>query len=202
MIRAAASVSADRDTPLAAELERHRGYLLRVAQLQLRDADAAEDVVQETMLAALAGSGFSGKSTLRTWLTGILKHKIVDVIRRRQREAVPLASLAPEGSELDLDEVDGLFRDNGTWATPPMRWSDPEGALEQREFFDVVELCLERLPPATARVFLMREVLELESEEICRELAITANNLWVILYRARVALRMCLEKNWFVGERP
>lgn len=185
----------------AQELERHRGYLYRVAHLQLRDRDAAEDVVQDTLLAALSGSGFSGKSSVRTWLTGILKHKIVDAIRRKQRDATPVTSLAPEGSELELDDFDALFRDDGTWEAPPAAWGDPEEALQRREFLDVLDLCLEKLPAATARVFMMREVLELESDEICKELAITANNLWVILYRARVALRMCLEENWFASER-
>lgn len=179
----------------AAELESHRGYLLRVAHLQLRDRDTAEDVVQDTIVAALAGqTGFTGKSSVKTWLTGILKHKIVDAIRRRQREPVAATTLDPE---LDLDDFDALFRDNGSWETPPADWGDPEAALNQRQFFDVVELCMEKLPPNTARVFLMREVLELESEEICKELTITANNLWVILYRARMALRQCLEQNWF-----
>lgn len=186
-------------TEFAQELERHRGYLYRVAHLQLRDRDAAEDVVQDTLLAALSGSGFSGKSSVRTWLTGILKHKIVDAIRRKQRDAVPIASLAPQGSELELDDVDALFREDGTWDTPPAAWGDPEEALNRREFFDILDFCLEKLPAATARVFMMREVLELESDEICKELAITANNLWVILYRARVALRMCLEENWFAS---
>lgn len=188
---------------LSQELERHRSYLFRVAHLQLRDSDAAQDVVQETMLAALSGSGFSGKSSLRTWLTGILKHKIVDAIRRKQRDAAPASAFASDSGELELDEIDGLFRDDGVWDSPPSKWGNPEGALEQREFFDILDFCLDKLPAATARVFMMREVLELETEEICKELAITSNNLWVILYRARVALRMCLEQNWFrPGDRP
>lgn len=187
-------------TDFTAQLERHRTYLFRVAQLQLRDTDAAEDVVQETLLAALAGRGFSGKSSLRTWLTGILKHKIVDAIRRKQRDAVPATALGPTGSELDVEDLDGLFREDGGWDVPPAAWGNPDAALEQREFFDVMDLCLEKLPAATARVFMMREVLELDTDEICKELAITANNLWVILYRARVALRMCLEQNWFAGQ--
>jgi RNA polymerase sigma-70 factor (ECF subfamily) len=183
----------------AAELDKHRGYLLRVAQLQLRDADLAEDVVQETLLAALAGSGFSGKSSLRTWLTGILKHKIVDAIRRKQRSPIAAAAFADTDSELDIGEFDALFKDNGAWDSPPADWGDPEAALGRREFFDVIEVCLEKLPPNTARVFIMREVMELETDEICKELAITANNLWVILYRARMALRLCLEQNWFAA---
>jgi RNA polymerase sigma-70 factor, ECF subfamily len=181
----------------AAELDTHRRYLLRVARLQLRDADLAEDVVQETLVAALsAQSGFTGKSSVKTWLTGILKHKIVDAIRQKQRQPVFEASFA---EETDLDEFDPLFKDNGAWDAKPADWGDPENALSRRQFFDMLELCLEKLPPNTARVFMMREVMELESDEICKELTITANNLWVILYRARMALRQCLEQNWFAG---
>lgn len=181
----------------AAEIESHRSYLLRVAQLQLRDRDIAEDTVQDTMVAALAGrEGFTGRSSLKTWLTGILKHKIIDAIRRRQRE--PLATAALD-EELDVDDFDALFADNGAWESPPADWGDPETALNRRQFFEVLELCLAKLPANTARVFMMREVLELESEEICKELSITPNNLWVILYRARMALRQCLERNWFAS---
>jgi len=183
----------------AAELDTHRRYLLRVAQLQLRDPDLAEDVVQETLLAALAAqSGFTGKSSLKTWLTGILKHKIVDAIRQKQRRPIIEASFE---DETDLDDFDPLFKDNGGWVAPPADWGDPENALTRTQFFDVMEICLEKLPPNTARVFVMREVMELESDEICKELTITANNLWVILYRARMALRECLEQNWFAGQR-
>ena len=183
---------------LSRQIETHRGYLLRVAQLQLRDRDAAEDVVQETLLAAISGAGFSGKSSLKTWLTGILKHKIVDAIRRRQREPIAVASF---DAEIDLEDFDGLFKWNGGWESPPADWGDPEAALNRSQFMEVMEVCLETLPPNTARVFMMREVMGLDSDEICKELAITANNLWVILYRARMALRLCLEQNWFAGER-
>ena len=180
----------------ALEIDRHRRYLLRVAELQLRDADLAEDVVQETIVAALgARDGFSGRSSVRTWLTGILKHKIVDAIRQRQRQPLIMATL---DEETDLDEFDVLFKDNGAWEAPPADWGDPENALSRQEFMGVMERCLERLPPNTARAFVMREVLDLETEQICKELAITANNLWVILYRARMALRQCLEQNWFM----
>ncbi|MEO8751722.1 MAG: sigma-70 family RNA polymerase sigma factor [Casimicrobiaceae bacterium] len=182
-------------TDFLRELEVQRGYLLRVARLQLRDTALAEDVVQDTLLAALnAQSGFTGKSSVKTWLTGILKHKIVDAIRKKQREPIAASSL---DEEADLEDFEGLFKDNGAWAAPPADWGDPEEALNRRQFFDMMEFCLEKLPPNTARVFMMREVMELDSDEICKELAITANNLWVILYRARMSLRECLELNWF-----
>ena len=184
--------------PFAAEIETHRRYLLRVAQLQLRDQDIAEDVVQETLFAALTGrDGFSGRSSVKTWLTGILKHKIVDAIRHKARQPVIEATF---DEATDLEDFDVLFADDGGWATPPSAWGDPENALSRREFFDVIEFCLERLPAKTARVFMMREVMELESDEICKELTITANHLWVILFRARMALRDCLERHWFAGQ--
>ena len=186
---------------LSRDLDQHRGYLLRVARLQLRDEALAEDVVQETLLAALSGSGFSGKSSLRTWLTGILKHKIVDAIRRKQREPTVASAFGDIDSEVDIEDLDGLFKDNGAWDAKPAEWGDPDAALSRQQFFEAMNLCLEKLPPNTARVFVMREVMELETDEICKELTITANNLWVILYRARMSLRECLERNWFAGNR-
>jgi len=184
------------DPEFGKELERQRSYLLRVARLQLRDAALAEDVVQDTLAAALtAQGGFTGKSTVKTWLTGILKHKIIDAIRRKQREPL-LASTFDD--ECDIEDLDGLFKAPfGAWDSPPAEWGDPEQALNRSQFFDIMDFCLEKLPPNTARVFMMREVMGLESDEICKELAITANNLWVILYRARMSLRECLEQNWF-----
>src|SRR5207244_3448735 len=150
---------ADSRTPMAEDfarqIESHRGYLMRVAQLQLRDRDAAEDVVQDTLLAALSGSGFSGKSSLRTWLTGILKHKIVDAIRRKQREPTVASAFGDVDSELDIEDFEGLFKENGGWETKPADWGDPDAALSRRQFFDIMDLCLEKLPPNTARVFIM-----------------------------------------------
>jgi len=188
------------DPAFASQINTYRSYLLRVAQLQLRDHALAEDVVQETLVAALAGSGFSGKSSLKTWLTGILKHKIVDAIRRKQREPLAIASFGNIENELGIDDFDALFTERGAWDSPPADWGDPEQSLNRRQFMDVMDFCLEKLPPNTARVFMMREVMELETDEICKELTITANNLWVILYRARMALRQCLEQNWFAGK--
>lgn len=175
-----------------AKLEGQRAYLMRYATLQLRDADRAEDCVQETLLAALAGeAGFGGRSDLRTWLTGILKHKIVDAIRRSSRE--PAVALEPEGDESDFD---ALFDPRGHWTEAPSAWERPDGALERSQFLAALEACLEQLPARTARAFMMREHMGLETEEICKELGITSTNCWVMLYRARMALRLCLEQTW------
>ena len=185
---------AERD--LAEQINVHRPYLLRVAMLQLRNNEVAEDVVQDTLVAALQGSsGFSGRSTIKTWLTGILKHKIVDVIRKKTREP----AFAELDEECQIDDFDALFDSSGHWENPPAEWGNPEADLSRREFFDIMDFCLEKLPANTARVFMMREVMELEGEEICKELAITSTNLWVILYRARISLRQCLEQNWFAN---
>ena len=169
-------------------VEGERAYLLRYASLQLRDPHAAEDAVQETLLAALAGeASFAGRSNLRTWLTGILKHKIIDAIRRLSRES----------TTMDLEDLDALFAEDGHWVDPPAAWSDPDASLEQKRFFAALEACLERLPQKIAQAFMMREHLGLETAEICKELAITPTHCWVLLYRARMALRECLEKDWF-----
>lgn len=182
------------DDPAA--LEHYRRYLLRYAMLQLRDAVAAEDVVQETLLAAIEGSGeFSGKSSLKTWLTGILKHKIIDHLRRRAREQPLIPEAEDERSE--AERIDALFREDGHWRNFPSEWANPDASLESREFWDVFEKCCNALPPKAARVFMMREVMELSTEEICKELAITATHCWVILHRARLSLRECLESKWF-----
>ena len=171
------------------EVEGHRPYLLRYASLQLRDRAAAEDAVQETLLAALAGEqGFAGRSNLRTWLTGILKHKIIDAIRKAGREQ-PL----PEGE----DGLDALFDQSGHWIDPPQAWRDPDASLETQQFFAALEACLGRLPGKTARAFMMREHMGLETGEICKELAVTPTHCWVLLHRARLALRECLQMNWF-----
>ena len=177
-----------------AQVESLRPYLLRYATLQLRNPEAAEDAVQEALVAALVGeANFAGRSNLRTWLTGILKHKIVDPIRRQSRER-PAAAPDTEGS---ATEFDTLFDETGHWAESPDPWEQPEGALAQKQFLAALEQCLRGLPERTAQAFMMREHLGLETNEICKELAVTPTHLWVMLYRARMALRQCLEMNWF-----
>jgi len=180
------------------QVESQRPYLLRYASMQLRNPDAAEDVVQETLLAALTGeAGFAGRSNLRTWLTGILKHKIVDSIRRSSRER-PVDAADPDA---ETGEFDTLFDERGHWRETPDAWESPDGALEQKQFLVALEKCLHGLPARTAEAFMMREHLGLDTGEICKELGVTSTHCWVLLYRARMALRLCLEANWFGAVR-
>jgi RNA polymerase sigma-70 factor (ECF subfamily) len=185
---------------LFAEVESHRGYLLRFAVAKLRDAEQAEEVVQEALLAALESvHGFSGQSTLRTWLTSILKFKIIDFQRQIIAERAHFAA-APEADESAEPEwMDRLFDHSGHWAPRLAEWSNPDSALQQKQFFATFERCLDKLPPAASRVFFKREVMGIDTGEICKEESITASNCWVMLHRARLALRECLDRNWFQG---
>ena len=166
--------------------------------MQLRNDSAAEDVVSETMLAILEKpDNFEGRSSLRTYATGILKFKIIDLLRKRGRE---VHIEVQDEQSLD-DAMDALFAKDGHWQEPPPAWQHPERALEQSQFFNTLQACVDRLPPKLGRVFMMREWLEREVEDICAELGITSNNCGVMLYRARMSLRECLERNWFAGQR-
>ena len=179
--------------PAELDIQHHRPYLLRYALLQLRNPDQAEDVVQETLLAALEGRArFAGGSSLKTWLTGILKHKILDAIRRKSREQ----PLAPAGDD-EAETVDTLFKNDGHWQQMPATWGNPEEALENRRFWEIFELCSRLMPERTARVYMLREVMELSTEEICQEFSITPTNLWVILHRRASRCANVLEIKWF-----
>jgi RNA polymerase sigma-70 factor (ECF subfamily) len=183
---------------LESELAALHKPLLRFAQLQLRNDSMAEDVVSETLLAILEKpDNFEGRSSLRTYATGILKFKIIDVIRARGREV----HIEPMDEQSMDDALDALFAADGHWQEPPAPWQHPERALEQTQFFEALQACVDRLPPKLGRIFMMREWLEREVDDICTELGITSNNCGVMLYRARMALRECLDRNWFQGQR-
>lgn len=180
-------------------LASHHAYLLRFARLQLRNETWAEDAVSETLLAALARpQAFEGRSQLRTWLTGILKHKIIDALRLHRREL----SAGGTTEDEEADPIEHMpFAADGHFAQMPADWGDPEQALSGQQFMAVLDACTERLPPVQGRLFLMREWLELSSEEICKELDLTPTNLYVQLHRARLRLRECLELHWFARSR-
>ncbi len=184
-----------------AELAVLRGDMVRFATLQLRDATAAEDAVQEALAAALSGrERYAGRAQLKTWVFAILRNKIIDVLRERIRH--PTQSY-DEGTGVD-DELDAAFDRRGFWhkAERPVDWGQPEMELENGQFWRVFEACLTYLPENIARVFMMREMLGLNTSEICAELSISESNCWVILHRARMRLRSCLEENWFDGGKP
>lgn len=181
---------------LAQEISALRDPLLRFARMQLRNEALAEDVVSETLLALLEKpEGFEGRSSYRTYATGILKFKVIDVLRQRGRE-VHVEPL--DGESMD-DALDALFAGDGHWQQPPPAWAEPERALEQSQFFAMLQLCVDRLSPKLARIFMMREWLERDVADICAELDITANNCHVMLFRARMQLRECVDMNWFEG---
>lgn len=180
--------------------------MLRFARLQLRDAELAEDAVQEAIEAALVNAAsYGGNASLKTWVFGILRNKIVDILRRGSRSPM-LSSVIGQLAEDESEDarIDALFRENGHWhpQARPAAWAAPEESLENKQFWAVFEACLEHLPENVARVFMMREMLGLETSEICAELAITANNCHVILHRARTGLRGCLSHNWFDKGAP
>lgn len=179
-----------------AALAQLREDLLRFAVLQLRNREIAEDVVQDAILSALAACDrFDHRASVKTWVFSILKNKIVDVFRDRwNKKRVDLAEAAGDEADFDI-----LFTESDRWQRNemPARWGDPEQAFSDKQFWTVLESCMTRMPEATARVFFMRELLGLEVDDICKELAITASNCWVILHRARMSLRLCLQQRSF-----
>ncbi len=186
------------NTRLFAEIESHRGYLLRFAIAKLRDNHDAEEAVQEAMLAALgSAASFAGDSSLRTWLTSILKFKIIDFQRRVMTERERFQAAPVTADETSDDWFEPFFDDTGHWRDNFSTWACPESAHEQQAFFAAFERCMDKLPKATSRVFFQREVMGADTEEICKDEDISSSNCWVILHRARVSLRECLEKNWF-----
>lgn len=182
------------------QLAPHRPMLLKFAMRQLRNPAWAEDAVSETLLAALAKpEAFQQRSQLSTWLVGILKFKVLDQLRLHARDACDTGA---DPDEL-ADPIDDLpMNERGHFASPPADWGNPEQELRQRQFLHVLELCADKLPPAQGRAFMMREWLELSADEICKELGVSSTNLYVLLHRARLRLRECLELNWFGGAAP
>jgi RNA polymerase sigma-70 factor (ECF subfamily) len=172
-------------------VDRHGDYLFRYALSRLGERAAAEDAVQETLLAGLQARGsYEGRASERSWLTAILKRKVVDHIRRARRSRVV--------EETGGDPSDALFDERGMWkSTPAVPDGDPAAALETREFWEAFRRCLAALPRRLADAFALRELEELDTEEIRQVLEVSATNLWVMLYRARMRLWRCLQAGWF-----
>lgn len=174
-------------------LELHGDSLYRFALVRVREPAVAEDLVQETLLAAWrAKDSFTGGSAERTWLIAILKNKLIDHFRRSSRES-PLPDIE------DSDEaVDALFSEHRDhWVRMPATWANPDDALEQSEFWHIFQECLEALPARQAQMFTLCEIEGLSTEELCKVMQAQTSNVWVMLHRARLRLRECLEKQWF-----
>ena len=178
-------------------VDHYGDFLYRFALSRVKDPAVAEDLVQETFLAALrARESFKGRSAGRTWLIAILKHKIVDYIRKKIREP------STDKIETLTDMMDSDFNDHGEWQIRPYKWAiNPEKIYEQKEFLDVLYRCLAELPQRLAEAFMLREMDGLSTAEVCKVLDITATNSWVMLYRARMSLRRCLESKWLGTEQ-
>ena len=179
-------------------VDQHGEALFRYAVLHVRDPEAAEEVVQECLVAALgARKRFSGQSSERTWLIGILKHKLIDHARQEARNRA-LQEEAAAASEA-VAETD-FFDRKGKWKAKYSPWGgDPGKHLEKREFWEVFQRCLGGLPAALAEAFMLREIDRLASQEVCEVLELSATNLWTRLHRARLGLQECLERHWFGG---
>ncbi len=183
----------------SAWLDEHGDVLYRYARSRVRHRELAEDLVQDTLLAALQSRDrFQGRATVRTWLLSILRRKIVDHYRRTAPSISPAEADPIETS----DPVRGrYFSVSGLWKTALASWKAPDQALEDREFWDVLDGCLNRLPRSLSSAFILRELEEVDTAEMRRILNLSEVNLRVRLHRARLLLRECLEKHWFIEAR-
>lgn len=174
-------------------VDKYGDTLYSYALFRMEDKSLAEELVQETFLAALGSlDSFKGKSSLKTWFFSILKNKISDHLRRKYKES---GSSYEDYSENYIDE---FFTEKGEWLTYPGRWHEmPQQQFEQQEFFKVLSKCLVQLSPKQRETFTLREFDEITSEKICKVLNITTTNYWVLMHRARLVIRKCLEHNWF-----
>jgi RNA polymerase sigma-70 factor (ECF subfamily) len=181
------------DEALAAE----RRYLMNYATFKLRDTDLANDAVQETLVAAIeAKDKFAGRSSLRTWLVSILRNKIYDLLATRRTE-LPTETVEPDGED---DGTSGsVFDTHGRWGpgAKPQVWGSPESTMEQKQFWQIFQQCLKGMPARLQEVFVLREVMGEPIDAICKNLGITQSNCSVMLYRARMRLRPCLQVNWY-----
>jgi len=182
-------------------VELHGDYLFKYALMRLRDAARAEDAVQETFLAALkGGKSFAGRSAEKSWLVGILKNKICDYYRKAGRETSFTDMEFYSDEESDRFLPDGPFKGGWIHELGPQEWANPGASLDSEVFWRTFHDCSNKLPKNVATVFNLREVDGIESKEICAMLNISESNLWVMLHRARMALRRCLETNWFAKQ--
>ncbi len=172
----------------------HGDVMYRYALARVSDASVAENAVQEAFVVGLKGQeSFSGRSSERTWLMGILKHKIYDHFRKVSREM-------PAEDIETMAEASRPFDEKGRWTVGPQAWREPDAAVEASDFWNVLQVRLEELPRRLAMAFTLREMDQLSTKETCNILEVTQTNLGVMMHRARARLRGCLEISWFGSE--
>lgn len=180
-------------------VEKYGDYLFNFAIVRVNDREKAEDLVQETFLAGLKGKDrFMGKSNERTWLTSILKRKVIDIYRKQysSRES-SLDAYELDVSDGDFYRSEDPFKGHWLDGKGPNSYSLlPEGEMEKEELARFIQQCIEGLPPQMGAAFIMKMIDEEDSDKICKELGITPSNLWVMLHRARLRMRDCLENKW------
>ena len=168
-------------------------YLYNYAITRVNDVHIAEDLVQETFISALKGyDPFQSKSKESTWLIAILKNKIIDFYRKKSKQYF-------QHSLDELQSMDDFFNSKGAWQTDqrPSKWDmDVDKAIEQQEFYETLQQCLVRLNDVQRMAFVMKHLDDEDTDEICKELEITSTNYWVIIHRAKLQLRKCMETNW------
>jgi len=179
-------------------VEQYGDDLFGFAAARVRNRAIAQDLVQETFLAGIkSGEGFAGRSSERSWLFGILRNKLADYYRLQNQEEAITDTEPPLPEERGAFGTGGLGKDGWVMKLAPQAWETPDETLISKEFQDVLRSCLSRLPDKVAQVFRLREIDDVTSEEICKDLGVSPNNLWVMLHRARMGLRRCLEVHWF-----
>ena len=191
------STSANSKLPPEDWVAEYGDYLYRYAFSRLRDANAAEEVIQETFLAGIRNlEQYRGTGSQRGWLLTILKRKIIDFVRNRNKNENLISA------EDEQDPTALLFDGSGKWKDHSLRWNwDPEQPLQSQELWEIVQKCLTNLPNSQADVFVLSVMEEMDSSEICKSLDITPSNYWVRLHRARLGLAKCVDAKWFHSEK-
>jgi RNA polymerase sigma-70 factor (ECF subfamily) len=177
-------------------ISKYGNRLFGYAMFRVRQRELAEDLVQETLLSAVrARESFEGRASVYTWLVTILRNKIVDHLRKTSK----MSSVSYDEDPFEVGQE--LFNRFGLWKTDFQQWGEsPESLLDRKQFRSQIEHCIEKLPQRYREAFIFKVVDGLGTDEICDMLGISANNLWVILYRARMGLRKCLDENWFAAK--
>ncbi len=183
----------DKSLEPEAWVKNHADYLYAFAVRRISDSETCKDLIQDTFISGLKNRGsFQGKSSERTWLVAILKNKIIDYHRKNAGNKTISHSI----NELNPDN---FFEDNGHWKpeySPREIAYDEADSIENKEFGEMLKLCMGKMPYLWLSVFTMKHLDDEDSENICKELNLSPSNFWVIMHRAKLSLRACVEKNW------